>query len=66
MSEHRATIHWHRQGTAFTPKEYTRDHVWKFDGGSEIGASAAPQYLGNPSSSTQSEHSSRRYRVATC
>jgi len=48
MSEHRASIHWHRQGTEFTHKEYTRDHVWRFHGGSEIGASAAPQYLGNP------------------
>lgn len=48
MSEHKATIHWNRQGTEFTHKEYTRDHVWKFEGGSEIGASSAPQYLGNP------------------
>ena len=47
MSEHRATVHWNRQNTPFTYKEYTRDHVWKFDGGSEIRASAAPQFLGN-------------------
>ena len=47
MSEHRATVHWNRQDTPFTPKEYTRDHVWKFDGGSEVRASAAPQFLGN-------------------
>ncbi len=47
MSEHRATIVWNRQGTAFTYKEYTRDHVWKFEGGSEVRASAAPKYLGN-------------------
>jgi len=47
MSEHRATVHWNRQGTQFTPKEYTRDHLWKFEGGSEVRASAAPQYLGN-------------------
>jgi organic hydroperoxide reductase OsmC/OhrA len=49
MSEHRATVHWNRQGTPFTQKEYTRDHLWKFDGGSEVRASAAPQYLGNES-----------------
>jgi organic hydroperoxide reductase OsmC/OhrA len=49
MSEHRATVHWNRQGTDFTYKEYTRDHVWKFDGGSEVRASAAPQFLGNDS-----------------
>lgn len=47
MSEHRATVHWNRQDTPFTAKEYTRDHVWKFDGGSEVRASAAPQFLGN-------------------
>jgi organic hydroperoxide reductase OsmC/OhrA len=49
MSEHKATIHWNRQGTDFTYKEYTRDHVWKFDGGTEVRASAAPQFLGNDS-----------------
>jgi len=49
MSEHKATVHWNRQDTPFTPKEYTRDHVWKFEGGSEVHASAAPQYLGNES-----------------
>ena len=47
MSEHRATVHWNRRDTSFTYKEYTRDHVWKFDGGSEVRASAAPQFLGN-------------------
>ena len=47
MSEHRALVHWNRQETEFTPKEYNRDHVWKFEGGSEVGASAAPQYMGN-------------------
>jgi organic hydroperoxide reductase OsmC/OhrA len=47
MSEHKATVHWNRRGTEFTQKEYTRDHVWAFDGGSEVRASSAPQYLGN-------------------
>jgi organic hydroperoxide reductase OsmC/OhrA len=37
-----------RDGAEFTPKAYSRDHVWKFEGGSEVRASAAPQYLGNP------------------
>jgi len=49
MSEHKATVHWNRQHTPFTAKEYTRDHVWKFEGGGEVHASAAPQYLGNES-----------------
>jgi len=47
MSEHHATIVWNRQGTEFTYKKYNRDHVWKFEGGSEVHASAAPKYLGN-------------------
>ncbi|MBT8467723.1 MAG: OsmC family protein [Deltaproteobacteria bacterium] len=47
MSEHRATVHWHRQGTEFTHKEYTRDHLWKFEKGNEVKASSAPQYFGN-------------------
>ena len=47
MSEHKATVHWNREGTNFTHKEYTRDHVWKFEGGTEVRASAAPQYFGN-------------------
>ncbi len=47
MSEHRATVHWNRQNTPFTYKDYTRDHVWKFHGGSEVQASAAPEFLGN-------------------
>ena len=47
MSEHRVTVHWERQGTPFTQKEYTRDHLWNFEGGSVVRASAAPQFLGN-------------------
>jgi organic hydroperoxide reductase OsmC/OhrA len=47
MSEHRATVHWNRNGTAFEHREYSRDHLWHFDGGSRVQASAAPQYLGN-------------------
>ena len=47
MSEHRAMIHWHRNGTEFEHKQYTRDHWWHFDGGSQVAASAAPQFLGN-------------------
>lgn len=48
MSEHRATIVWDRQHREFAHKEYSRDHVWKFEGGSEVRASAAPKFLGDP------------------
>ncbi len=48
MSEHKATIHWARNGAEFGYKNYSRDHTWRFDGGVEVPASAAPAYLGNP------------------
>jgi organic hydroperoxide reductase OsmC/OhrA len=48
MSEHKATITWSRGGKDFGYKSYSRDHVWKFGGGAEVPASAAPAYLGNP------------------
>lgn len=48
MSEHRAKIHWNRRDKSFTPKEYSREHLWRFEGGSEVLASAAPKYLGDP------------------
>jgi organic hydroperoxide reductase OsmC/OhrA len=48
MSEHRVTVRWTRDGAEFTPKSYSRDHLWRFEGGSEVRASAAPQFLGNP------------------
>jgi organic hydroperoxide reductase OsmC/OhrA len=48
MSEHKAKIIWARNGADFGYKNYSRDHVWRFDNGVEIPASAAPAYLGNP------------------
>jgi organic hydroperoxide reductase OsmC/OhrA len=48
MSVHKATIHWTRGGKAFGYKTYSRDHVWRFENGVEVPASAAPAYLGNP------------------
>src|SRR2546426_6485701 len=48
MSEHKITLTWKRGDTPFEYQEYSRDHTWKFDGGHEMQASAAPAYLGNP------------------
>jgi organic hydroperoxide reductase OsmC/OhrA len=48
MSEHKATIKWARNGADFGYKNYSRDHVWAYDNGVEVPASAAPAYLGNP------------------
>jgi len=48
MSEHKITLTWQRGDTPFEYQKYPRDHTWKFDGGHEMQASAAPAYLGNP------------------
>jgi hypothetical protein len=47
MSEHKVSLKWARNGTDFGYKDYNRDHVWRFDNGVEVPASAAPAYLGN-------------------
>jgi organic hydroperoxide reductase OsmC/OhrA len=46
MSEHKATISWSRGDRDFTYETYPRDHTWRFEGGVEVPASAAPAYLG--------------------
>jgi organic hydroperoxide reductase OsmC/OhrA len=48
MSEHKAALAWERTTESFTYEKYNRDHVWQFDNGTKIGASATPAYLGNP------------------
>jgi organic hydroperoxide reductase OsmC/OhrA len=49
MSEHHATICWKRGDAEFAYESYSRDHEWKFEGGIQVPASAAPAYLGNSS-----------------
>lgn len=48
MSEHAAVIRWTRTSDDFSYASYNREHLWKFDGGVEVPASAAPQYKGDP------------------
>ncbi len=48
MSEHKVTLTWECGDTPFEYQKYPRDHSWKFDGGHEMTASAAPAFLGNP------------------
>ncbi len=47
MSEHVAQIAWSRDGRPFTYDEYSRDHEWRFEGGTTVAASASPRYLGS-------------------
>lgn len=46
MSEHRAVVSWKRQTPTFEYTLYNREHEWKFDNGTRIEASAAPDFLG--------------------
>ncbi len=47
MSQHQAKISWRRNSEPFEYSTYPRDHTWSFQGGVEIPASAAPDYLGS-------------------
>ncbi len=55
MSEHKVTLTWQRGDKPFEYQKYSRDHTWKFDGGHEMTASAAPAYLGNPANTDPEE-----------
>ncbi len=48
MSEHKVNLSWKRGDAPFEYQKYPRNHTWKFDGGHEMTASAAPAYLGDP------------------
>src|SRR5215471_14712305 len=48
MSEHKMTLTWKRGDVPFDYQKYPRNHTWKFDGGHEMTATAAPVYLGDP------------------
>ena len=55
MSEHKITLTWKRGDAPFEYQKYPRNHTWKFDGGHEMTASAAPAYLGNPKNTDPEE-----------
>ena len=48
MSEHFANIHWRRGTAAFSKGRYSRAHVWHFDGGAAVHASASPGIVPAP------------------
>jgi organic hydroperoxide reductase OsmC/OhrA len=50
MSEHKATIVWERGEQAFSDNSYSRGHLWKFDGGLTVPASASPDVVPLPMS----------------
>jgi len=50
MSHYSATIVWQRQGQDFLDHRYSRAHLWNFDGGASIAASASPHIVPHPQS----------------
>ena len=48
MSRYTASVHWTRNDAKFTDKRYSRRHVWRFDGGVEVPASASPHSVPLP------------------
>ncbi len=49
MSKHVSTVEWQRPpNEAFTDLKYSRAHVWRFDGGAEVAASASPHNVAVP------------------
>ena len=47
-AEHLATIRWERADQVFTDDKYSRAHVWSFDGGQTVPASASPHIVPLP------------------
>jgi organic hydroperoxide reductase OsmC/OhrA len=48
MAEYTASVRWERSGANFTDNRYSRAHVWRFDGGVEVPASASPHVVPLP------------------
>jgi organic hydroperoxide reductase OsmC/OhrA len=46
--EYLATVRWQRDGADFEGNRYSRGHLWSFDGGIEIPASASPLVVPPP------------------
>lgn len=53
MANHTATVSWQRGNAAFIDNRYTRQHVWHFDGGIEVKASASPHVVPLPMSTAE-------------
>jgi organic hydroperoxide reductase OsmC/OhrA len=51
MSTHLAEVRWELSGEDFRAGKYSREHIWKFDGGLTLPASPSPQIVREPYSS---------------
>jgi organic hydroperoxide reductase OsmC/OhrA len=50
MAEYKSVVSWKRDGAVFTDNRYSRAHLWQFDGGVEVPASASPHVVRKPMS----------------
>ncbi|POF55751.1 peroxiredoxin, partial [Vibrio vulnificus] len=49
MAEYKAKIVWQRQASeVFSDNQYSRGHMWEFDGGVQVPASASPHVVPLP------------------
>ena len=48
MGTYTATVAWSRNEQAFTDGKYSRAHVWRFDGGTEVPGSSSPHIVKPP------------------
>jgi organic hydroperoxide reductase OsmC/OhrA len=48
MSKYKAVVRWNRSGPDFVAGKYSREHVWIFDGGAVVPASASPHGVPAP------------------
>ncbi|UDY85475.1 OsmC family protein [Vibrio diabolicus] len=49
MGKHSALIEWHREADeVFSDNQYSRAHIWKFDGGLQVPASPSPHVVPLP------------------
>lgn len=71
MSKHSALIEWHREADeVFSDNQYSRAHIWKFDGGLQVPASPSPHVVPLPLSVEETlirkKHLLRHFPVVTC
>ena len=48
MAAHGCTIEWNRGTAAFTDLQYSRAHLWRFDGGAAVPGSSSPHSVRVP------------------
>jgi organic hydroperoxide reductase OsmC/OhrA len=53
MSHYTATVLWQRKAAVFTDNKYSREHLWQFDGGIQVRASASPHVVPLPFSTVE-------------